>query len=233
MIFLSPFFKNLEEAQKKLSQEAFFLFDIHQVIFHRKGLLPFLKGLNKTNKKHIVFYQALQALLSLKMWKTISQRYKEGNLITEVYLDATKHFPFLHNELLEFSNNIYTPHVGIKKTFERITQLGHKMYLLSNIGNATLEKLKLDYPDYFIHFSETENTINRIISDPHIFTWKPRIDAYFKALSVINKENKVECAIFIDDKLKNVHAAQKAGLNAIKFSTQAQLESDLKKLINI
>ena len=232
MILISAFFKNLQEAQKALAKDAIFLFDIHQVIFHRKGLFPFFRGFKKTQKKSLVIRQGLRALIHPETWKTLTKRLKEQNHITESYLDAAKQFPFLHNELLEFSNNIYTPNQSMKTIFKILSERGHKMYLLSNIGNATLKKLKLDYPDYFAYLTETENLINRTINTDNL-VWKPQMDAYQQALKVIGQKETAHLTLFVDDKLKNVHAAHKAGINAIKFCNQAQFEQDLKKIMGI
>jgi FMN phosphatase YigB (HAD superfamily) len=105
------------------------------------------------------------------------------------------------------------------------------LYLLSNIGNKTLEKLKLDYPDYFIHFSETTNTINRTSLGSHDLIWKPKLIAYQKALATIGKTEAPHLTIFVDDNLANVRAAYKIGLNAIQFKNQSQFENDLKNLL--
>lgn len=231
MLYVSPFFKDLEHAQQTLSKHAFFLFDIHQVIFHRKGLFPFFKGFKKTRTKSLVLKQSLKALLKLTTWKTILGCLKKRTRITEAYLNAAEQFPILHEELLEFSNNIYTPNKRMKECISHLFIAGHKIYLLSNIGNGTLKKLKLDYPDYFRHLTESDNTINRDSRLPLV--WKPQRKAFHQALSVIKQSENPHHAIFIDDTANNVKAAYRAGFNAIKFCTQSQFEKDLKKLLGL
>ena len=231
MFFVSKKFSSLDEAQQQLKNNVFFLFDIHQVLFHRKGLIPFIKGLKKVSAKTTMVKLTLQALFNKTTFKNLCKLYRSGNLITEAYLNTATSYPALHSELLEFSNNIYSPDTEMLTLLQLLAQNNHQLYLLSNIGNQTLDRLKQDYPHYFAILSDTNNTINRKVEVSSDLVWKPQIDAFRQSLTTIDQQHTPHLAIFVDDKLKNVHAAHKAGLNAIHFSSPRQLKNDLTKLL--
>lgn len=228
---MSKRFSDLSEAQKTLSHSGVFLFDIHQVLFHRKGILPLIKGLFKIKKKPRTFKEGIITLLSPKTWKRLLQRYNEGNRITEAYLDAAKQCPQLHSELLNYSNNIYTPDTHMQQLLIDLKDQGHHLYLLSNIGNATLERLKSNNPDYFALLSDSHNTINRISAENDSFIWKPQNAAYQQSLDIVGKLENPHHTIFIDDTPRNVRAAHELGMNAILFKSFIQCKRDIHTLL--
>lgn len=229
-IYLSPTFDCLEDAQKALSKEAFFLFDIHQVLFHCKGVMPILRAFTKINRKPKTFMQGIQTLFCLRTWNYFKQLYNQGNHITESYLDVAQSSPVLHSELLNFSNNIYKPHNGMYHLLAKLKEK-HQLYILSNIGNNTLERLKKNYPDYFALMTDNDNTINR--NSNQELVWKPQQLAYTQALMAIEKPMQNHLAIFVDDKKKNVQAAHQAGLNVIYFRSYEQFKKDITMLIGM
>ena len=227
-IYLSPTFSSLEEAQKVLSKEAFFLFDIHQVLFHCKGIVPVLQAFTKIKRKPKTFMQGVKILFRPRTWKFFKQLYNQGNHITESYLDVAQPYTPLHSELLNFSNNIYKPHTGMYQLLAHLKQR-HNLYLLSNIGNATLDRLKKEYPDYFALMTEDTNTINR--HSEQGLVWKPQQKAYEQAVMTIRKSNHMHYGNFVDDKRKNVEGAYKAGLNVIYFKSYQQFKNDVATLL--
>lgn len=231
MLYISPRFSNLQEAQAVLSHSAFFLLDIHQVLFHRKGILPLVRGLLKIKKKPRTFKEGVTALCSKKTWQALRNRYKEGNRITEAYLNAAQSHPLLYSELLDYSNNIYTPDSGMQTLLTALKNQGHALYLLSNIGYTTLERLRQDYPDYFKVLSSPHNTINQHSLKTDTFIWKPQAIAYEHALNTIQKLENPHHVIFIDDTKRNVQAAHKAGINAILFTSFAQCKRDIEAIL--
>lgn len=229
-IYLSPTFDYLEDAQKALSKEAFFLFDIHQVLFHCKGVMPILRAFTKIQSKPKTCMQGIKTLFCPRTWNYFKQLYTQGNHITESYLDVAQNLPVLHSELLNFSNNIYKPHNGMYQLLTKLKEK-HHLYLLSNIGNSTLERLKKEYPDYFALMTDDTNTINR--NSNKELVWKPQQQAYTQALMTIEKPMQSHLAIFVDDKRKNVEAAHKAGLNVIYFRSYEQFKKDISTLIGM
>ncbi len=231
MFFVSTSFSSTDEAQRALHHDAFFLFDIHQVLFHRKGISPFIRGLSKVSSKPKMIQLTLQTLFDRTTWAKLKKIYSTGNMITEAYLNTATGHPALHSELLEFSNNIYTPDTDMYKLLQSMAQENHKLYLLSNIGNQTLTRLKRQYPDYFNLLNDADNTINREAKTSCDLVWKPQLNAFEQSLKTIQHQTQPHLAIFIDDKLKNVQAAHKAGLNSIHFLNAQQLKSDLAILM--
>ena len=231
MLYVSKQFSNLQEAQVTLSQSGVFLLDIHQVLFHRKGLLPLVRGIFKIKQKPRIFKEGVITLFSPKIWKTLHRRYQEGNRITEAYLNAAKQRPQLHAELLNYSNNIYTADTNMHELLQNLKNNGHGLYLLSNIGNATLERLKQEHPDYFALMSDPQNTINRSSLETDSFMWKPQKAAYHQSLDTIGKLENPHHTIFIDDTVRNIKAAHELGMNAILFKSFAQCKKDIMNLL--
>lgn len=233
MLYLSPHFASIEQAQKDLQQSAFLLLDIHQVLFHRRGILPLMRGIVRVKKKPQTFKEGIQALCSLKTWKSLHLLYKKGNRITEAYLDTAKQRTNLHSELINYSNNIYTADQHMELLLHHLKKQGHELYLLSNIGNMTLARLQETYRTYFSLMTDMRNTINRDISDEAALLWKPQAAAYQEALKITNKASAAHLGIFIDDTKRNVEAAHDCGLNAILFRSFAQCKDDLEILLGI
>ena len=227
-LYVSSAFSSFKEAQTILCKDGFFLFDIHQVLFESKGIFPLIQGLRAVKNKKQTFFQAAQVFFYTKTWKHLKDRYNEGNRVTEVYLDAAQTFPILHNELLDFSNNIYKPNA---RMYKLLTQLknGHNLYLLSNIGSKTFEKLKNTYPDYFALMTNPQNTINSLANNHTL--WKPQHSAFHHSLHLINQSQNPHLAIFVDDKSINIKAAHQIGMNAIRFTSYPQFEKDLITLL--
>lgn len=231
MLYVSKTFSNLQEAQATLSESAVFLFDIHQVLFHRKGLQPLVQGIFKVKKKPRIFKEGMLTLFSSKTWKILHRRYQEGNRITEAYLNTAKQHPQLHAELLDYSNNIYTADSNMHELLKNLKNCGHGLYLLSNIGKATFERLKQEHPDYFALMSDPQNTINRHSLETDSFIWKPQKAAYQESLNAIGKLENPHHTIFIDDTHRNIHAAHELGMNAILFKSFAQCKKDIQTLL--
>jgi FMN phosphatase YigB (HAD superfamily) len=228
-IYLSKTFTTEQEAQQALSHGGFFLFDIHGVLFDNKG--EYFKAFKKVKNKKKFFKQGIKAIFSKKTRAEYRKRQKEGNKITERKFDTIKQYAHLHKELIDFSNNIFTPNKQMKCLLTELKDKGHKLYLLSNIGNVTLDRLVKTHPDFFSIITDTRNTINRTAADTGSFVWKPRLDAFTQALNTIDKPDHAHLAIFVDDQKHNVEAAHKAGLNAIHFTSHSQFFHDVKALL--
>ncbi len=229
-IYLSKTFTTEQEAQKALSRGGFFLFDIHGVLFDNKG--KYLEAFKKVKNKRKFFTQSVKAVFSKKVRNEYRKRQKEGNKITERKFDTVKRYKHLHKELIDFSNNIFTPNKQMHRLLIELKNKGHELYLLSNIGNVTLDRLVKTYPDFFSVVTDTRNTINRTVTDGQSFVWKPRLDAFTQALNTVEKPDHAHLAIFVDDQKHNVEKAHEAGLNAIHFTSYPQFFHDVNKLLN-
>jgi|GEM_PF-1866759 len=228
-LFISKTFTTEQEAQQALSRDGFFLFDIHGVLFDNKG--KYLKAFNQIKNKKKFLKQGIKAIFSKRARNEYRKRQKEGNKITERKFDTVKHYKHLHKELINFSNNIFTPNKQMQQLLTELKNKGYELYLLSNIGNVTLDRLVKTHPHFFSIMTDTRNTINRTASDTGDFVWKPRLDAFTQALTTVNKPHQTHLAIFVDDQKDNVKAAHKAGLNAIHFTSYPQFFHDVKILL--
>jgi len=99
----------------------------------------------------------------------------------------------------------------------RLKERGLKTAILSNMGDTVLESVSKAY---------------RWISNFDVLVWsyqlllaKPDPAIYHHTLGKLGVAP--EEALFIDDKLENIEAAQKLGMRAIQFSTVDRLREDL------
>ena len=230
-VYLSKTFTTKQEAQQALSRGGFFLFDIHGVLFENKG--KYLKAFKQVKNKKKFLKQGVKAVFSKKTRNEYRKRQKEGNKITERKFDTVKQYKHLHKELIDFSNNIFSPNKQMQRLLTELKNKGHELYLLSNIGTVTLDRLVAQHPEFFSVITDTKNTINRTAADTGNFVWKPRLDAFTQALNTVNKPDRAHFAIFVDDQLENVRAAHKAGLNAIHFTSYSQFFHDVNALLKI
>ncbi len=228
-VYVSKTFTTEQEAQQALSHGGFFLFDIHGVLFENKG--KYLKAFKQVKNKKKFLKQTVKAALSKKVRNEYRKRKKEGNKITERNFDTVKQYKHLHKELIDFSNNIFSPNKQMQRLLTELKNKGYELYLLSNIGNVTLDRLVAQHPDFFSVVTDTRNTINRTAANTGNFVWKPLPNAFTQALTTVNKPHQPHLAIFVDDSLANVKAAHEVGLNAIHFTTYSQFFHDINALL--
>jgi FMN phosphatase YigB (HAD superfamily) len=228
-VYISKTFATEKKAQEALSSQGFFLFDIHGVLFENKG--KYLTAFSKVKNKKKFVKQGVKALFSKKARNEYKKRAKEGNKITERKFDSIKHYKHLHNELIDFSNNIFSPHKQMYRLLTELKGKGYPLYLCSNIGNTTLERLISQHPEFFTVMTDRQNTINRTATTTGTFVWKPRPEAFREALATIEKIHQPHLAIFVDDQIENVRAAHNVGLNAIHFTSYPRFFQDISTLL--
>lgn len=229
-VFLSKHFSSAEHAQQVLSKSAHFLFDIHGVLFD-KG--KYVKAFSKIKSKKKIVTQSVKAAFSKKARAKYNKCKRAGNKITECKIDAAKDFQHLHQELIDFSNNIFSPNKQMLRLLTQLKDRGHHLYLCSNIGNATLERLVAQHSTFFEVMHSSSNTINRTASETDDFVWKPQAKAYEQALATIGKPGAPQQCIFVDDQLHNVKAAHEVGLNAIHYTSYTQFFNDITTLLQL
>lgn len=125
-------------------------------------------------------------------------------------------------------NRIFIPFFFIILLLQLINNLkfkGHKVYIFSNIGSITYQKLSQSqsYQSFFncfdgIHHVEAENN----------WLAKPNQEAYLLFLRKFNIDPTR--MVFVDDKPKNVIAAQLLGITAIQYRSSKQLLTQLFKM---
>lgn len=229
-LFLSRHFGSPEQAQITLSKKSYFLFDLHGVLFDRG---EYVKALKKIKQKKKFLKQGIKAVFSKKARAAYRACKRAGNKITECTFDAAKEFKHLHQELIDFSNNIFSQNKQMLRLLTQLKDRGHHLYLCSNIGNVSLERLVLQHPTFFSVMNSPKNTINRCASTAESLVWKPQIKAYKQATTTIGRADTAHLCIFVDDQLHNVKAAHEAGLNAIHYTSYPQFFRDINALLQL
>jgi len=107
--------------------------------------------------------------------------------------------------------------------FIRQKKAQHKIGVLSNVGEAFFESL----------FSEQERQelFDEIVLSSKVGVMKPSQEIY--ELTVARLGLLPEECVFIDDQPKNVEGARLAGLQSLLFTSNHQLELDLKPLLEV
>lgn len=116
---------------------------------------------------------------------------------------------------------------GMPQLIAQLHAAGYKQRLLTNASTSMMNKLmkKRANKAFFANFDGMTSVVYRS-NKPVVKKPNP---AYFK--QHINRFNKTgQTIIFIDDKLKNVQAAQKEGMIGILFINPQTLRTDLSKL---
>lgn len=119
---------------------------------------------------------------------------------------------------------------GTVKIMQSLADTGYSIYTATNIGPIFFAELQKKFPKVFndacikhgmtVDYSQTD-----IIKKPN-----PR---YFEDLKKKLNPDDDKHILFIDDKLENVEAARAAGLLAIHFKTDKQLQKDLQTAFGI
>ena len=200
-------------ATQKISSDTVFVFDLHGVIFKLNPIevvKEFIKSPNKKQLLSTVFYPKLfiRALYS----------FYKGEVAEEVVLNLATKYPELKDVSTTLFNAINAQE-PIKQTIDIIKELkskGHKLFIFSNIGEQSINVLKQKFPDVFENFDGISSTNSK---DGYIK--KPNPEAFKKHLSQFG--HKTSNLIFIDDKMKNIAAAQSLGISSILFTSPYEL----------
>jgi hypothetical protein len=180
--------------------------DFHDVIAIKKfsvGVKNFVKKELKTatSKAKFVGRVLKTALNPVAIAQTLKLALRK-NKITENYFNVIKKYGSkkLHAQAITLSTEIYEPNTPMIELLYKLKAAGHKIYLFSNGGYATMHELKTD--SRFKHLFEgpdplfTENSINTSYQDVYTLE-KPDPAAFEYALARYNET--AEYAIFIDD----------------------------------
>ncbi len=114
-----------------------------------------------------------------------------------------------------FNNDVFAFLVKLKDR-------NYKLAVLSNMPSEILEHINRK-PGVFDIFDETVFSCDLKLIKPH-----PEI--YRKALNIIGCTGSE--AIFIDDRADNVDAAEKEGINALRFEGYSSFETDIRRYID-
>lgn len=209
----------LKKTESIEYEKKVFVFDLHDVLFKRNywqtlKLICLIK--NKFRLLCILLkpsclYDALRLLTVTRVGEAylikLSQRHHTFAAYVEPIIDIT---------------NAIKP---INHMFKLITKLkhnNHKVYIFSNIGKKTFEKLMNSHRELFSYFDGIH-----YVEEHNDWLAKPSHDAYKMFLKKFNIDPAT--MVFVDDKDKNIKAAHALGITAFIYRSQCTLITALKK----
>lgn len=194
-------------------------FDIHGVLF----TTDYKKIITKLWKERRIFIRFFRpSLLFGSIRFLLYSRDKVGeSLIMDL---AAKHQ--LVKEHLPLIINILNTQKPIQSTIDTIKQLklhGYSLHILSNIGEYLFSDLKKLFPALFSLFDSC-----KVASQDKGYIGKPDQRMFKQYLNEYNHTNKQ--IVFVDDKQRNINAAETAGMIGICYRSGKQLAKELKTL---
>lgn len=204
-------------------ENTIFAFDLHEVLFRRNfrkiaygGMWLFCKSF---------FYMIAHPTLISRL---ISISY-EDIAVEGMYVKLTEEYPYLSNfqeDVCEISNNCCRPIEPMIDLLRALKKQGFKIFLLSNLGENTLQDFKLRF-NYFEELFDgfySPGKQNNYICKPMIAFYEG-FKNYLSSLGYLNKQ-----ILFVDDLEKNIKGACQAGMSGIHFIGYEKLCGTLQKL---
>ena len=162
-----------------------------------------------------------------QVWKIIfisdlERRYSVGKITSrEFFTEASKHFSksIDYEVFADTWNQIFWANDGMGALVDSVAK-HFAIYLISNTNELHFEFIKKRFPIL--------TRFNRCFPSHEVGYRKPDTAIFEYAL----RETKVLAkeAVFIDDVLEFVEAAEKVGMHAVQFRSKEQLENDLRNL---
>lgn len=203
----------------EITKDTIFVFDLHGVIFKLDPVMVIKEAFYLPHKLKFLSLALHPVFIANAMLSLF-----RGAVAEKVVLGFDKKFPDL--EFVPNGLRILNSQTPINQSIDIIKDLkkaGYKVYILSNIGEHSLDVLRNKYPEIFSYFDGIMGTIKE---DDYI--QKPNILAFEKYINKFGQEkNKL---IFIDDQMKNVISARNFGISSILFTTPYNLRKKLTDL---
>lgn len=161
-----------------------------------------------------------QATFLGQNWKEVDRGAKTDE---EIYADCLSEIPDLEHEL----NQVWQGRLSIVKEYDyasgwiqSLKQKGYRVYILSNYGVNTFAEARRTF-DFLKHADGMviSYEIKRIKPEPEIY------EELIRRYQIIPEE-----AVFLDDLLPNIQAAQTHGFHTIHFTTKSEAERKLAEL---
>lgn len=148
-----------------------------------------------------------------------------GRSYVEATQELVEKFPEWESQIRDYygrwSDMLKAPIPATVEIFRKLKDSGkYKIYALTNWHAGLFDIALTRYG--FLHWFD-----GRVVSGEEM-TRKPFADFYHRLLTRYNV--KPEDAIFIDDNLRNVKAAEELGIRSIHFTGAADLEKQLKEM---
>jgi FMN phosphatase YigB (HAD superfamily) len=193
-------------------------FDLHSVIFtlnYREAFSILWRWPHKVS----LFLCGFRIRL---VWKCLTLLFH--NPTDEEYFALFQQYcPKLLPLIIELFN-AFIPVDSMVDLLKELKENGYELHILSNIGPRRFEFLQKRYPDIIALFDKVKITNGNI---RHLIK-KPNLDYFMSYLRDCNPRGKL--VLFIDDKKRNIEAANAVGIIGIKFTSADKLRCTLSKL---
>jgi len=197
------------------NKDTIITFDLHSVVF-KANIQEMLRIVWQWPKK----FKLLLCGLNLKLaWKAFRLLFNDPTE-EEYFALFQQQCPIIAPLIIKLFN-AFKP---IDKTVDILKELksqGYTLHIASNIGPRRFAALQNRYPNIIGLFEKA--TINN--GNLENLIKKPHPEFFEKYLRDNNPEHRP--VIFVDDKLRNITAAQKHGIQGIQFRSPEQLRKAL------
>jgi beta-phosphoglucomutase-like phosphatase (HAD superfamily) len=205
---------------KLAPQNSIIVFDIHGVLFthHYTNML-------KQIARHGFSFTLLRCALNPRLI-THSLRLVAKQSVPEAYIvGLAEKFkclqPFVPLGITIANTQI--PNLAVWHLVHELKKNGYELHILSNIGQTIFEDLRTKYPEIFSAFSAV-----KVANPQEQYIGKPNPLIFNTYLTTYNPTNKQ--IIFIDDKPKNIKAAEKNGMMGVYFCCPSHVRSKFEYL---
>ncbi len=195
-------------------------FDLHKVLVTHDYYRMFQLWWRSPQRLALVLHLSNPKVL----WRVFQLR-QSGAVAEKVLMSLMAEFPhFQHFRKLGIEIlNAQKPIPESLSYLQELKKQRYSLHIFSNIGEQLYQHLRLQHPELFNLFDVVHTTkqYNNYLAKPHK-------QAFLDYLSEHNLANNQ--VIFIDDKSKNIAAAQQCGIIGIKFKSPANLKQVISRL---
>ncbi len=195
---------------------------ITNIIFDLSDVL--IRGTNHTGAALMQKHELSTRERLSPFFVSSEQEFLHGNISEDVYLDEVLNlYPELgdKNELKHHIRDNFTEVEGTRDIILRLKKLGYRLALLSIHAKEWMEYLEQKYKVNGL-FDAVSYSYQDKVSKPD----KKAFELILQRLSA-----KPEECVFIDDVAANVQVAKALGMKTIQFSSAADLDKKLKRLL--
>jgi len=152
----------------------------------------------------------------------IEWQYERGEITSREFIARVREsIPTLpgFDTTLELVSDIFAARPDVEELLDRLARRGHRMGLLSNTCEAHWRHL---YPDRF-PFLRERFSVHALSFELRAMKPEPTIYQQALAMAGVTPEE----TFFVDDRLENVDAAARLGIDAVPFHSATQLAEEL------
>lgn len=195
-------------------------FDLHGVLLHF-DILHLIK-LFFTRKETLILMRhgwkpsVLYDVIRLRLENVVAEKYFVQ--LTTLYPQFSPCFDFFADVA-----NSQKPEPATIALAQELKDRGYPLHLLSNIGERCLDALDDSYTPVIELFD-----VLKVATAAENYVGKPNLGMYRSYQEEHNPEGKT--VVFIDDKMRNIHAAREVGFLAVPYRSADDLREKLDLL---